>query len=132
MKVSSVTASTAGTESTANTASASSITTSAVRSGVASHLLGESSVTIFAAAREAARLRPRFPRALDGARLHVPTESTALRRSLSHWFDAQGSRPAIAPEVQDSALVGEFVRPGDGAFPGPSILDGELGKRDWA
>ena len=94
-----------------------------------SHLLGESSVTIFAAAREAARLRARFPRSLDGARLHVPTESTALRRSLSHWFDAQGIRPAIAAEFQDSALLVEFGRTGDGAFPAPSMLEDELRKR---
>ena len=94
-----------------------------------SHLLGESSVSIFAAPREAARLRARFPRSLDGARLLVPTESAALRRSLSHWLDAEGIRPAIAAEFQDSALLAEFGRTGDGAFPAPSILEDELRQR---
>jgi len=94
-----------------------------------SHLLGESSVSIFATAREAARLRARFPRSLDGARLLVPTESTAMRRSLSHWLDAHGIRPAIAAEFQDSALLSEFGRAGEGAFPAPSLLEDELRKR---
>jgi LysR family transcriptional regulator, transcriptional activator of nhaA len=94
-----------------------------------SHLLGESAVSIFAAPREAARLRTRFPRSLDGARLFVPTESAALRRSLSHWLEGEGIRPAIAAEFQDSALLAEFGRTGDGAFPAPSILEEELRKR---
>jgi len=94
-----------------------------------SHLLGESSVSIFAAPREAARLRASFPRSLDGARLLVPTESAALRRSLSHWLDANGIRPAIAAEFQDSALLVEFGRTGDGAFPAPSILEDGLRRR---
>jgi len=94
-----------------------------------SHLLGESSVSIFAVPREAARLRPYFPRSLDGARLLVPTESAALRRSLSHFLDAQKIRPAIAAEFQDSALLAEFGRTGEGAFPAPSILEEDLRKR---
>jgi len=66
---------------------------------------------------------------LEGARLLVPTESTALRRSLSHWLDAQGIRPAIVAEFQDSALLVEFGCTGDGAFPAPSMLEDVLRKR---
>jgi len=94
-----------------------------------SHLLGESSVSIFAASKEAARLRPGFPRSLDGARLFVPVESAALRRSLTHWLDAEGLRPQIAAEFQDSALLAEFGRTGDGAFPAPTVVEDELRRR---
>jgi LysR family transcriptional activator of nhaA len=94
-----------------------------------SHLLGESSVSIFAAPKEAARLRTGFPRSLDGARLFVPVETAALRRSLAHWLDAERIRPDIAAEFQDSALLAEFGRTGDGAFPAPSVLEDELRQR---
>jgi LysR family transcriptional regulator, transcriptional activator of nhaA len=94
-----------------------------------SHLLGESGVSIFAEPREAARLRPQFPRSLDGARLLMPTDTAALRRSVSHWLDAEGLRPVIAAEFQDSALLVEFGRAGAGAFPAPSLLERELRDR---
>jgi LysR family transcriptional regulator, transcriptional activator of nhaA len=93
------------------------------------HLLGESSVSIFAAPKEAARLRSGFPRSLGGARLFVPVQSAALRRSLAHWLDAEGIRPQIVAEFQDSALLAEFGRTGDGAFPAPTVVEEELRRR---
>ena len=59
-----------------------------VRVRVFSHLLGESGTSFFAGAGLARRLRRRFPKALNGAPILLPTSDTALRRSL----EALGSR----------------------------------------
>ena len=46
------------------------------------HLLGECGVTFFAEKKLASKLRPGFPRSLDGAPLLVPTSTTSLGRAL--------------------------------------------------
>jgi LysR family transcriptional activator of nhaA len=94
-----------------------------------SHLLGESAVSMFASARHAARLRSDFPRSLAGARLLVPTESAALRRAVSHWLEGREIRPHVVAEFQDSSLLAEFGGAGQGAFPAPSVLEGDLRSR---
>jgi LysR family transcriptional activator of nhaA len=96
---------------------------------VYSHLLGESTVSLFALPAQAARLRRRFPDSLDGAPLLVPPEGMALRRTLSHWFDQQGLRPRIVGEFQDSALLEVFGQAGAGVFPGLSALEEDIRRK---
>jgi LysR family transcriptional activator of nhaA len=96
---------------------------------VYSHLLGESTVSLFAEPSQAARLRRRFPASLDGAPLLVPPEGTTMRRSLSHWFDQQGLRPRIVGEFQDSALLEIFGQAGAGVFPGLSALEEDIRRK---
>lgn len=96
---------------------------------VYSHLLGESTVSLFAARGDAARLRRRFPASLDGAPLLLPPEGMTLRRSLSHWFDEQGLRPRIVGEFQDSALLEIFGQAGAGVFPGLSALEDDISRK---
>lgn len=91
-----------------------------------SHLLGETSVTVFAAPRLAARLRRKFPASLDGSPMLMPGEGSPLRRSLSHWLDVNGIRPEVVGEFQDTALLKVFGQAGAGAFPGPSAIEREI------
>ena len=90
------------------------------------HLLGESDVSFFAAESLARRYRRGFPRSLDGAPLLLPTEHTAVRRALNHWFDSKRIHPVVAGEFDDSALLFQFGRDGVGIFPAPSIVEGEI------
>jgi LysR family transcriptional activator of nhaA len=88
------------------------------------HLLGECAVSFFAERRLAASYQKNFPASLDGAPMLLPTEGTALRRSLDQWFAAHGIRPKIAAEFDDSALLNAFGHDGLGIFPAPSVLEG--------
>jgi LysR family transcriptional activator of nhaA len=97
-----------------------------VRVRVFSHLLGESDMTFFAGPALARRLRRGFPRSLDGAPVMLPTENTALRRSLEHWFDAEDLRPIIVGEFEDPALLTAFGDAGRAAFPAPTAITREI------
>jgi LysR family transcriptional regulator, transcriptional activator of nhaA len=90
------------------------------------HLLGECGTTFFAAAKLAASTRRRFPRSLDGAPFLLPGAPSAVRRSLEQWFDAQGVRPKIVAEFDDSALAKEFGQEAVGVFAVPSVIEAEV------
>lgn len=97
-----------------------------VRVKAYSHLLGFSSVTLFAAKPLAARYRRDFPRCLDGAPFLLPMEGSALRRSLEQWFDQSAIRPRVVGEFQDSALLKTFGEEGVGIFPAPTAIEREV------
>jgi len=90
------------------------------------HLLGESGVTIFAPAPLAAKYRRGFPRSLNGAPFLLPTDNTTLRRSLDQWFEAEGIRPTVIGEFEDSALLKVFAQSGAGLFAAPSVIEAEV------
>ena len=92
-----------------------------------SHLLGECGVSVFASARLAAKLRPGFPRSLDGAPFLLPTTDTALRRELDGWFDARKISPNVIGEIQDAALLSTFAEAGLGVFAAPDAIANETG-----
>ncbi|MEI6669786.1 MAG: transcriptional activator NhaR [Acidobacteriota bacterium] len=87
-----------------------------------SHVLGESEIAIFGCARLAAKYRRHFPASLQGAPMLLPTEGTALRRSLDQWFEAQGLRINVVGEFEDSALLKVFGLRGAGLFPASAVL----------
>src|SRR5512145_461189 len=91
-----------------------------------SHLLGESAVALFAPPAVARRLAKGFPRSLDGAPVVLPTENTALRRALEQWFEAQGVRPQLVAEFEDSALLKAFAQDGEAAFAAPEPIAAEV------
>ncbi|MFO0912505.1 MAG: transcriptional activator NhaR [Pirellulales bacterium] len=91
-----------------------------------SHLLGESTVSIVAVEPLAVQYAEGFPASLDRAPFLLPTENTALRRSLDQWFDAHGIRPAIRAEFDDSALMKFFGRQGGVVFPVPTTVEDEV------
>jgi LysR family transcriptional activator of nhaA len=95
---------------------------------VFSHLLGESDVALFAPAPLATRLRRRFPKSLQDAPMLLPTTNSPLRRGLEEWFDAQGVRPRIVGEFEDSALMKVFGHAAVCAFPAPSAIAADVSK----
>jgi LysR family transcriptional regulator, transcriptional activator of nhaA len=58
-----------------------------------------------------------FPRSLEQLPVLLPTGHSALRPSLERWFEAQGLRPRIVGEFEDSALLAVFAARGMGVFP---------------
>jgi LysR family transcriptional activator of nhaA len=93
------------------------------------HLLGESTVTFFASPALARRHPGRFPKLLDGAPVLLPTENTALRRSLDDWLRELDLRPRIVAEIEDSALLDVFGQRGAGIFPAPTIVAADVRRR---
>jgi LysR family transcriptional activator of nhaA len=91
-----------------------------------SHLLGECSVTVFAAGNLAAAYRRGFPQSLDGAPFLLPTGNTTLRRSLDQWLESQSLRPVVRGEFQDSALMKSFGQAGEGLFVAASVIEDEI------
>ncbi len=93
------------------------------------HLLGESTISIFARSEEAPRYRRGFPQSLDNAPMLLPTLNTMMRRSFDQWFDTQGIRPEIVGEFEDSALLKVFGQHEACLFPGPSVIAKEIQKQ---
>ena len=85
------------------------------------HLLGESDVTVFVAPGEAERYRRGFPRSLDGAPFVLPTENTALRRSLDQWFATTQIRPRVVAEAEDMGMLQALGQQGLGLFAAPTV-----------
>jgi LysR family transcriptional activator of nhaA len=90
------------------------------------HLLGECGVTIFGSAPLVAKYRRSFPRLLNGAPFLLPTDNTTLRRSLDQWFEAEGIRPTVVGEFEDSALLKVLGQSGKGLFAAPSVIEAEV------
>lgn len=86
------------------------------------HQLGECGVALFGRSDLVERYGEGFPESLDGAPILLPTEKTALRRSMMQWFQTQGVRPRVVAEFDDSALMMSFGANGDGLFPAPVVV----------
>jgi LysR family transcriptional regulator, transcriptional activator of nhaA len=94
-----------------------------------SHLLAESGCTVFAVPELANRLKRGFPKSLHGAPMLLPTQNTALRRTLESWFDEQAIRPKVMHEFEDSAVLKVFGQAGLGAFVTPSAIELDVCKQ---
>jgi LysR family transcriptional activator of nhaA len=93
-----------------------------------SHLLGECGTTFLATPALATKLRPKFPRSLEGAPFLMPGAPSAVRRALEEWFNASALRPRIVAECDDSALTKDFGRAGLGVFAVPDVIENEVKK----
>ncbi len=93
-----------------------------------SHLLGKSGIAFLGSAGVLRGLNRKtgFPALLEGAPLLLPGPETALRGPLMRWLSADGIRPTIIGEFDDSALMKDFGRAGAGLFPVPAALATEL------
>jgi LysR family transcriptional regulator, transcriptional activator of nhaA len=89
------------------------------------HLLGKCGVSFFAATPHA-YLRKDFPHSLDGAPVLLSSETSSIRQALDRWFEAQGVRPAVAGDFDDSALLMAFGQRGLGVFAMPSVIEAEV------
>jgi len=92
-------------------------------------LLGESGTTFFADAKLAKRLRPGFPRSLDGAPCLLPSAHATVRRTLDQWFESNRLRPRLVAEFDDSTLMYAFGEEGQGFFPAPTVFEDEFRRR---
>lgn len=90
------------------------------------HLLGESSISLFAHTKLARSLRGSFPATLEDAPMFLPGEGSAMRTALERWFEEQQLRPRVIAEFDDSALMKVFGERGGGVFPGPTIIEEEI------
>ena len=93
---------------------------------VYSHSLGSSPVAWYAHPRWAAEAARHFPASLAEVPLLLPTSHAALRPRLDQWLSAQGLRPRIAGEFEDSALLATFGSQGLGVFPAATAVDDAL------
>lgn len=88
---------------------------------VFSHALGESSVTLCAEERLAAKLKRNFPQSLNDAPALLPVENTALRRGLETWFRAHKVTPSVVAEFEDLALMKVMAADGRGFIAVPTV-----------
>ncbi len=93
---------------------------------VFSHPLGECGVSFFARDDLARRHAAAFPACLHNAPILLPTEESAVRRSLEQWFRSERITPVVRGEFDDSALLKTFGRAGKGMFAMPSVIEEEV------
>jgi LysR family transcriptional activator of nhaA len=86
------------------------------------HLLGSSTLTVFAAPVLARSLAGRFPALLDKAPFLMPGEGVAIRPALEQWFTNNAVHPRIIGEFDDGALMKAFGQSGAGAFVAPTAI----------
>ncbi|MGB7220295.1 MAG: transcriptional activator NhaR [Vicinamibacterales bacterium] len=94
-----------------------------------SHLLEECGVTIFGTEALARKYRKNFPRSLDRAPLLVPSETSALRGALDEWLRAEGIRPVILGEFDDSTLLKMVGEGGLAPFPVPTVIAPDVARQ---
>jgi LysR family transcriptional activator of nhaA len=87
------------------------------------HLLGESTVTLFAAERLAQQYRRGFPQSLSDGPMLLPTARTSMRQTIDRWFAERSIVPRVIGEFDDSALLKVFGETGLGMFPAPTVVD---------
>lgn len=90
------------------------------------HRLGESGVSFFATSELHKTLAGSFPKHMDGAPMLMPGQDVALRVGLDQWLQANGIRPQIIGEFDDSALMKAFGQRGAGIFAGPTVIASEI------
>lgn len=93
------------------------------------HLLGETSVSVFASPKLAARAAKQFPESLTGLPFLMPGERSVLRRELDEFFAQRNVRPEVVGEFDDSAVLKVFGEAGEGAFVAPTILEEDVRTR---
>ena len=94
-----------------------------------SHLLGETSVSIFGTPELARSVRRGFPGSLHGAPLLLQTTNTAMRQSLDQWFDVQKIEPRVVGESEDMAMLQTLGEHGLGLFAAPTVVRKEICRR---
>ena len=97
---------------------------------VYNHKLGECGMSMLATPDLAKKYKRNFPNSLTDAPCLMPTDHTAVRRSLDIWMDDNDLFPDIVAEFEDSALLKVFGQAGEGIFPVPTAIEG-LVKRQY-
>ena len=100
--------------------------TPSIGARVFNHLLGECELAVFGVSAFYGRYASNFPASLNGAPLLMPTQNTALRRSLDQWLHKEGLCPEVKAEIEDSALLKTFASAGVGMFVAPIAVQTEI------
>ncbi len=90
---------------------------------VYNHKLGECGLSVLGTPALARKYRKGFPASLTNAPCLLPTEQTAVRRSLDIWMDENDVFPDVVAEFEDSALLKVFGQAGEGVFPVPTAIE---------
>lgn len=90
------------------------------------HPLGESGISFFARESEAQRYHDNFPQSLDAAPMLMPTNNSALRRSLELWFERIKVHPVVVAEFEDRALMKAFGEAAAGIFTSPTAVEKDV------
>jgi LysR family transcriptional activator of nhaA len=96
---------------------------------VYTHKLGECGMSMLATPDLAQKYKKNFPHSLTDAPCLLPTDHTAVRRSLDIWMDENDIFPDIVAEFEDSALLKVFGQAGEGIFPVPTAIEGLVKKQ---
>lgn len=67
-----------------------------------------------------------FPACLGRLPLLLPGEDSGLRGALHSWLERHRLKPRVVGEFDDTALMGTFGAAGVGAFPVPTVVEGEF------
>lgn len=95
---------------------------------LASRLVLETDVAFFADQQTAERLRPEFPRSLEGVSFVAPPRSS-FRESLERWLSSVGVKLATNVELGDASLAASLAADGVGVIAAPLSAEVELQKR---
>lgn len=87
------------------------------------HELGECGLSMLAVPEIAKDYVGDFPNSLTDAPMLLPTDHTAVRRSLDIWMEDNEIFPEIVAEFEDSALLKVFGQQGEGIFPIPTAIE---------
>lgn len=99
---------------------------SASEQRVWSHVLGESELLLYGTRKLAVKHRRGFPQSLDGAPLVLPSNATAIHRTLLRWMAERNLHPVVMGEFDDSGLMRVFGAHGLGLFPVREALRAEV------
>ena len=100
--------------------------TSAVKVRAYNHLLGDSTVGLFAQKEIARKYKKTFPESLNGAPFLLPRRISAVRRAIDTWLEKADIHPRIRAEFDDTALMKAFGQTGEGIFPGTMAISEEI------
>ena len=96
---------------------------------VYNHKLGQCGLSMLAIPSIAKKYKKGFPHSLTDAPCLLPTDQTAVRRSLDIWMEDNEIFPDIVAELEDSALLKVFGQQGEGIFPIPTAIEAEIKKQ---
>ena len=96
---------------------------------VYNHKLGECGMSMLATPQLTRKYKKGFPHSLTDAPVLLPTDHTAVRRSLDIWMDDNDIYPDIVAEFEDSALLKVFGEAGEGIFPVPTAIEALIKKQ---
>lgn len=90
------------------------------------HPLAGSSISLFASADLASRLKKGFPESLNGEPLLANATDAPYFERLMNWFSLKGVRMNVVARIDDSALIKVFGREGLGVFAAPTVIEQEV------